>query len=386
MSTLLLALLFGCPSAPPPPPPPANGVFPEVTLPEGPSTDVYPLHLRTADATWELADANLPEGLETHEVTVDLAQYGGRRPHIPLPFQLDAQARARIGLDLQVFVDGREFRFAPLGGSSNTWRLLEDDLVVGANRQDRTLTMRYAGGERLLARRSLARSGLAPSEFVRTSLTLEGRTLPGLMLTTPSSGTWRLTVPARSPRFRATTSLMPRVVDTGATDGTTLELVVRAGGEETVVAERKLSAPGFREWEADLGPWAGRSVELVLRTTVTGTPDHDYAFVGAPTVWGTPEQEVRRVLVIGLDTTRTRDMGWYGYDKPTTPELDALANTSMVAVNAWTPAPRTRPSFRTATTGRYPLLAVGATNIGEVFASNGFATAGFVANIHLQPR
>jgi hypothetical protein len=53
---------------------------------------------------------------------------------------------------------------------------------------------------------------------------------------------------------------------------------------------------------------------------------------------------------------------------------------------AWTPAPRTRPSFRSATTGRWPLDAIQATTIGEVFAQQGFTTAGFVANVQLAPR
>ena len=193
-------------------------------------------------------------------------------------------------------------------------------------------------------------------------------------------------VPAEAPRFSATPSLMPPVTEGASSDGLTLELVVKAGEQETVVSTHAVDTVAFGDWEADLGPWAGQTVELQLRTVVRGTPDHDYAFVGSPTVWGKPDRPVRRVLVIGMDTTRPRNIGWYGYPRPSTPELDALANQSVVAVNAWTPAPRTRPSFRSATTGRYPLDAVGATNIGEVFQQNGFATAGFVANIHLQPR
>ena len=54
--------------------------------------------------------------------------------------------------------------------------------------------------------------------------------------------------------------------------------------------------------------------------------------------------------------------------------------------HAWAPAPRTRPSFRTATTGREPLRAIGATTTGAVLRGLGFQTGGIVANVHLAPR
>src|SRR5690606_28716648 len=79
-------------------------------------------------------------------------------------------------------------------------------------------------------------------------------------------------------------------------------------------------------------------------------------------------------------------MSFFGYHRQTTPDFDRILGQSAVFTQAYTPAPRTRPSFRSATTGRDPLDAVGATNIGEVFQDHGFATAGIVANIHLQPR
>src|SRR5690606_27879121 len=70
----------------------------------------------------------------------------------------------------------------------------------------------------------------------------------------------------------------------------------------------------------------------------------------------------------------------------TSPELDALAARSVVFERAWAPAPRTRPSFRSAFTGRGALDAVGAPNTADSFQAAGFATAGFVANMHLTPR
>ncbi len=386
MGPLLLSSLLGCPSDAPRPPSP-DGHLPAMSIRPGPSSDVIQLHLRVGDGRLDLADHNLPPSPAAAEHTIPL-EPTGKRQVVPLPFRLDPDRIARIGLDLTVEVDGRPLRHAPLGGGPNSWRLVRDGLLIHPRPGATSATLRYAATDALLDRLSLERSGLPPERFVQHRLTLEGTTVPGLLLPSPSSIAWTVTVPPRRPRLRTTLSLLPPPVDGRRSDGLSFRVEVETDAGTEVLAEERLDAVGFRDVEVDLARWAGQTVSIGFRTAVEGSPDYDYAFVGAPTIWGRPEDEgaIRRVVVLGLDTTRVKSIGWYGYPTPTTPELDALADRSVVAVNAWTPAPRTRPSFRSATTGRYPLLAVGATNIGEVFRRNGFATGAFVANIHLQPR
>lgn len=388
MMSLLLAALVGCSGSPSAPSGPlADGAMPALDLPRGAATTARPLHVATDGARYELADSNLPEVFDAESRAVfDLGDFPKRRPHLPLPFRLDDAARDRLADDLVVRVDGRPFKYSPLGGGTNTWSVSGNEVVLRTTPKDRKAVLHYGGASRLVDRRSLSRSGLPAARFVEESVTIDGTTVPGLFLTSPSKVTWSIEVPATEPRFAAVPSLMPPVVPDAASDGLKLELWVRTEGDAELVGSTEVKEVAFGSWEADLARWAGKTVDLELRTVVEGTPDHDYAFVGTPTVWGRPDRPVRRVLVLGLDTTRPRSIGWYGYDRPTTPELDRFANQSIVAVDAWTPAPRTRPSFRSSTTGRYPLEAIGATNIGEVFQQNGFATAGFVANIHLQPR
>jgi arylsulfatase A-like enzyme len=124
---------------------------------------------------------------------------------------------------------------------------------------------------------------------------------------------------------------------------------------------------------------------VALRVEEDGEPG-SLAFLGGPAVIGAPEAPPRRVVVLAVDTLRPDHLGAHGYARDTSPELDALAARSVVFERAWAPAPRTRPSFRSATTGRGALDAVGAPTLGEVFAAEGFATAGIVANIHLNHR
>ncbi|MEZ4319057.1 MAG: sulfatase [Myxococcota bacterium] len=392
MLMLLLALVGGCTNSStsgPPGPPPVDGTFPTVDLGAGPER---PLQLwldpLRSQARFTLADSSLPADIKApKKLEIDLAKHRkGRMATVPLPFALDGDARSRIGLEMTVTVGGRELRYASLGGGPFTWRIKGDDLVIQAPPSEKTATIQYAGTASLVKRRILSESGLSPSDFVVHDLTLDGHTRHGLVLPSPSTLAWDVILPAKSPRFRAFPSLDTPPFTDQHSDGMSVVLEVVDSGTVTEVSRKKLDRQAFSEWSAALDAWAGKAVTLQLRTEVEGSPDFDYAFLGSPTVSGDGGEAVRRVLVIGLDTTRPDHFGWYGYSRDTTPELDALANQSAVFTSAYTPAPRTRPSFRSATTGRNPLDAVGAKNIGAVFQEHGFATGGVVANIHLQPR
>ena len=90
-----------------------------------------------------------------------------------------------------------------------------------------------------------------------------------------------------------------------------------------------------------------------------------------------------RIIVVGMDTVRRDEMGVHGQSLGATPHLDRIAASSVVFENAWAPAPRTRPSFRSATTGRWPLQARFSPNLGMLLKALDYRTAGFVANVQL---
>jgi arylsulfatase A-like enzyme len=101
------------------------------------------------------------------------------------------------------------------------------------------------------------------------------------------------------------------------------------------------------------------------------------------------------VLLLILDTVSADEMGLYGYSRPTTPVLDSLARQGVVFDRAIASAPWTLPSHGSMFTGRdarelsgrfrapldntYPVVA-------ESFASAGYVTAGFVANLEYTSR
>lgn len=109
---------------------------------------------------------------------------------------------------------------------------------------------------------------------------------------------------------------------------------------------------------------------------------------GRPAAPGDPARP--NVLLIILDTVRAASLGWYGYDRPTSPRLAAFAAGGVTFDSAYATAPWTLPSHGTMFTGRYhqdlttdwlvPLDRTPRT-LAEGFGAGGYATAGFVANL-----
>jgi arylsulfatase A-like enzyme len=100
------------------------------------------------------------------------------------------------------------------------------------------------------------------------------------------------------------------------------------------------------------------------------------------------------VILIILDTVRSRDMGLYGYGRPTTPELEAFARRGVTFDRAIATAPWTLPSHFSMLTGLYPHemtqgmrltvrpeMPEGTPYLAEVLRGRGYNTAGFVANM-----
>ena len=66
--------------------------------------------------------------------------------------------------------------------------------------------------------------------------------------------------------------------------------------------------------------------------------------------------DVSSVILIVVDTLRADHLGLYGYERPTSPTLDAWAAGGRVFEHAFAPAPWTLPSFSSIYTGRWPLI------------------------------
>lgn len=336
----------------------------------------------------EPRDIQLPEScrppeaeLEDHFTLIDFEDLKGHHWEAPLPFTVPDDTRRFAPPGMRVVVHGEDLPFSTTAhsGSSKGWRITGDKLHVASRKDPGQVQVHHPSLVERVRSLEPAASGLSPEDFLHTTHTIGDTSRQGLLLPAPTRLTWELDLPEGGLRFTAWPALVPS--PTGErSDGA--ELILLIDGQEV---DSTWTKDEFSHWSVDLSAWAGQRVELTLASDPGSDPWYDYAFVGAPAVVQSG-QPTRRVLVVGIDTLRADHLGAQGYERDTTPELDALAARSAIFERAWTPAPRTRPSFRTATTGRLPLDAVGATNLGEVMSAEGFATAGFVANVHLHPR
>lgn len=136
-------------------------------------------------------------------------------------------------------------------------------------------------------------------------------------------------------------------------------------------AVRRLPAEGWRWWAA----------------TVAGVA------LGAAGCGVGPRTEGPNVVLAVLSTTRADHLSLYGYDKPTTPNLERLAREGVVYENCVSPAVWTLPSHASLFTGLYvrdhhtdgslEALDAGFTTLAEVLAAAGYLTVGVSSNAWL---
>ncbi|MDP8222036.1 MAG: sulfatase [Candidatus Lernaella stagnicola] len=96
----------------------------------------------------------------------------------------------------------------------------------------------------------------------------------------------------------------------------------------------------------------------------------------------------RNVLLITIDSLRWDHVGSYGYDKPTTPKLDAFGESAVRFQRAYAPSPWTLPSHASLLTGLYPdthgvdqersVLGPELPTLGEILQAHGYRTGAVV--------
>ena len=98
----------------------------------------------------------------------------------------------------------------------------------------------------------------------------------------------------------------------------------------------------------------------------------------------------KNVLLITIDCLRVDHLSCYGYEKPTSPHIDALAEKSLIFHNAFSTGPCTRQSFPGLLTSTYPLMHGGyelladeRISIAEIMKKHRYHTGGFSSNIQL---
>ncbi|MCB9378356.1 MAG: sulfatase [Holophagales bacterium] len=174
--------------------------------------------------------------------------------------------------------------------------------------------------------------------------------------------------------------------------GASVRFVVRAGRSVDALDElaaRAVAWSPLAEWSrlaVDLGELSGGPIVLELESEATG---------GAIGAWAVPELvETRRekprvnVLLLSLDTLRADHLSAYGYERPTSPHLDAFARRGWRFETAISQAPWTRPSHRSMLTGLYPSShgELRSPRLPELFWRRGYRTFALTGGGQLDPK
>lgn len=130
----------------------------------------------------------------------------------------------------------------------------------------------------------------------------------------------------------------------------------------------------------------------LLRLLSPPAPLPKYARLDSERPAASADTGARKVIFVLIDTLRADALGCYGYDRPTSPRIDALAAQGTVFTDVSSPAAWTKPSTASVLTGLWPSrhgalqhgsnlrTPEGVPTLAEAFAEAGFATAGFVSN------
>lgn len=100
------------------------------------------------------------------------------------------------------------------------------------------------------------------------------------------------------------------------------------------------------------------------------------------------------VLLIVIDALRADHLGCYGYERNTSPHLDAFAKEGVLFKNCYVPSSWTKPSIASLLTSLYPsthgaiswgsALPGEVTSLAEIFKREGYVTYSYVANPNLK--
>ncbi|MCX6567256.1 MAG: sulfatase [Candidatus Aminicenantes bacterium] len=181
--------------------------------------------------------------------------------------------------------------------------------------------------------------------------------------------------------------------------GVKFMVILETGGRKKVLFERLLKQPEARKSRTinhvrQRIPLPARKGEATLTLVTSGASDA-FAYWEHP-VFYVPEKTPLNIILISVDTLRADHVGTYGYDKPVTPRIDALAADGVVFENVYSTAPWTLPAHVSMFTGlncvqhrvysEHDRMDPRTTTLAEIMRGRGYATraitsGGFVSSI-----
>ena len=219
-------------------------------------------------------------------------------------------------------------------------------------------------------------------EAAARELAVHGDRRPGVSLDTPGRIAFR-SDGSDSPELRFGLAVRPPDAE--------VSLRVAVNGAVTH-GEKWVEERGWVERRIDLSRFSGEP--LAIELSVEG--EDATVLLANPEILGRVSGARPNVIVYVVDCLRADHVGAYGYALPTTPELDRLAEDSVLLEDLNSCASWTKPSTGCLFTSMLPTfhqartvddaLPRSRTTLAEVFRREGYTTAAWVANPVIDPR
>ena len=196
---------------------------------------------------------------------------------------------------------------------------------------------------------------------------------------------WRRRGAWLSPRLILASALLPSLIVAGPHIYYEAWFIVALGVASRLVPWLERDSARVRRWLLWTFPGLLGLVLVLAGSVFAGDWIKERRQAGRPL----PPPDSPNVLLIVLDTVRADHLSLYGYDRPTTPNLERFAKLGIRFDQARATAPWTLPSHASMFTGRWPHeLGVQwmtpfngkSPTLAEYLGSHGYATAGFAAN------
>ena len=136
--------------------------------------------------------------------------------------------------------------------------------------------------------------------------------------------------------------------------------------EETFEVSKPEQGPyGWQQVTVDLSSFSGQRIDLVFSKrfarkaetpamVVYDVMPEDLLFWRRPEVRPKRIADAKNVILVSIDTLRADHLGFMGYERDTSPNLDRLAAAGVAFTNCYSQAPWTGPSHFSMLTGTYP--------------------------------
>ena len=248
-------------------------------------------------------------------------------------------------------------------------------------------------------------------EFVQ-KVEFKDITKPSILIPSGAKATWNLQVTGVS-RLRVSAALVDKYIYNP--ERIIFKICIKSEIHPSLIITDKIDWNSYinhywKDLNIDLSAFSGENIVISFQTEISGarlpTDDNIVSIWGSPEIITQKTPNEKNIILFILDAVRPDHLSCYGYDRKTSPTIDALANSGVIFKSAITAAPWTLPSHMAIFSGLYPsecgynseafnntiisqnsfsALGMEVRTLAEYLSDYGYSTAAFTGGGMLKP-